>query len=57
MFDVSWLEAAIFLAVVLLLVALAWAVAVAIPRRMRGRRRRRGWDEHVLGRDSDRSRR
>ena len=32
MFDISWLEAAIFLAAVLLLVGLAWAVAVGIPR-------------------------
>ena len=56
MFDISWPEAAIFLAAVLVLVGLACAAAVGIPRRVRGRRRPRGWDEHVLGRDSDRSR-
>ena len=57
MFDISWLETAIFFAAVLALVGLAWAVAVGIPRLVRGRRRPRGWDEHVLGRDTDRSRR
>jgi len=55
MFDISWLEASVFLAVALVLPAIAWVVAVAIPRRVRARRRPRGWDELVLGRDPDRS--
>jgi hypothetical protein len=55
-FDVSWLEVSLFVGAVLVLPALAWAVAVSIPRRLRARRRPRGWDEHVLGRDPDRSR-
>ena len=56
MFDISWQEVSVLLAAVLVLPALAWAVAVGIPRRVRARRRPRGWDEHVLGRDPDRSR-